>query len=291
MDLRFYDQSPLNFSTSFMIEKHFFVSLRRRDRQRSVTSMTVTSSSTIKNTNTGDNVFSTNTSNYPIHSSLSAAHCTGEKTLHSQIPYVQLPADSCPPHCSQGVMISNDVIVSEHVGTMGFPSTDLHQSVNPESNVPFYVVQKSACAQNETQDPNPRSLNQHYYIVPDLSRSTESNKTSSSEFKSSCIYSNTIQLRSSKDVTVTKQESNRNFSHIPIDLTTNTLHNQIPMPLDSSSQPIQLGLPVWSSVDQLESQTAFTTSSSGVMMASSLQNSSNYRKSKSMLTILNFVRK
>ncbi|RTG87640.1 E3 ubiquitin-protein ligase TRIP12, partial [Schistosoma bovis] len=256
-----------------------FMSKRsRRDRQRSVTSMTVTSSSTIKNTNTGDNVFSTNTSNYPIHSSLSAAHCTGEKTLHSQIPYVQLPADSCPPHCSQGVMISNDVVVSEHVGTMGFPSTDLHQSVNPESNVPFYVVQKSACAPNETQDPNPRLLNQHYYIVPDLSRSTESNKTSSSEFKSSCIYSNTIQLRSSKDVTVTKQENNRNFSHIPIDLTTNTLHNQIPMPLDSSSQPVQLGLPVWSSVDQLESQTAFTTSSSSVMMASSLQNSSNYRK-------------
>ncbi|CAH8465365.1 unnamed protein product [Schistosoma rodhaini] len=251
---------------------------RRRDRQQSVTSMTATSSSTIKNTNTGDNVFSTSTSNYSMHSSLSAVHCTGEKTLHSQIPYVQLPADSCSSHCSQGVMISNDAIVSGHIRNMGFPSTDLHHSVNPESNVPFYVVQKSACAPNETQDPNPRLLNQHYYILPDLSRTSESNKTSSSEFKSSCIYSNTIQLRSSKDVPVTKPESNRNFSHIPIDLTANTLHSQIPTPLDSSSQPIQLGLPVWSSVDQLESQTSFTTSSSSVIMASSLQNSSNYRK-------------
>ncbi|CAH8465348.1 unnamed protein product [Schistosoma rodhaini] len=256
-----------------------FMSKRsRRDRQQSVTSMTATSSSTIKNTNTGDNVFSTSTSNYSMHSSLSAVHCTGEKTLHSQIPYVQLPADSCSSHCSQGVMISNDAIVSGHIRNMGFPSTDLHHSVNPESNVPFYVVQKSACAPNETQDPNPRLLNQHYYILPDLSRTSESNKTSSSEFKSSCIYSNTIQLRSSKDVPVTKPESNRNFSHIPIDLTANTLHSQIPTPLDSSSQPIQLGLPVWSSVDQLESQTSFTTSSSSVIMASSLQNSSNYRK-------------
>ncbi|XP_018648391.1 putative ubiquitin protein ligase E3a, partial [Schistosoma mansoni] len=256
-----------------------FMSKRsRRDRQQSVTSMTATSSSTIKNTNTGDNVFSTSTSNYSMHSSLSTAHCTGEKTLHSQIPYVQLPTDSCSSHCSQGVMISNDAIVSEHVRNMGFPSTDLHHSVNPESNVPFYVVQKSACAPNETQDPNPRLLNQHYYILPDLSRTTERNKTSSSEFKSSCIYSNTIQLRSSKNVPVTKPESNRNFSHIPIDLTANTLHSQIPMPLDSSSQPIQLRLPVWSSVDQLESQTSFTTSSSSVTMASSLQNSSNYRK-------------
>ncbi|CAH8454336.1 unnamed protein product [Schistosoma turkestanicum] len=257
-----------------------FMSKRsRRDRQRSVTSMTATSSSTINNTNTGDYVFNTDTSNSSIHPSLSAAHCTGEKASQSQLPCVQLPADSCSSHCSQGVMISNDLNVAEPVG-VEFSSTDVHQSINPTSNVPFYVVQKSACLPNETQDPNPRLLSQHYYVLSDLSLTPETHKTST-EFKSSYINPNTIQLRSSsKDVPATKPEVSRNFSHIPIDLTTNTLHKQIPMPLDSTSHPMQLGLPVWSSVDQLKSQTSFTTapSSGSLITASSIQNSSKYRK-------------
>ncbi|KAK4472286.1 hypothetical protein MN116_003554 [Schistosoma mekongi] len=258
-----------------------FMSKRsRRDRQRSVTSMTATSSSTINDTNTGDYVLNTNTPIFTVHPSLSTIHSTGEKTVHSHLPYVQLPVDPCSPHCSQGVMVSSNVNVSEYVGTKGFPSTDVHQSVIPAPNVPFYIVQKSTYVPNETQSSNTRLLNQHYYVLPDLSRTTESQKTSS-ESKSSCIHSSTIQLRSSKDLPAAKPEGNRNFSHIPIDLSTNVPHNQIPTPLDSSSQPIQLGLPVWSSsVDQLESQIAFTTASlpSSVMMAASLQTSANYRK-------------
>ncbi|CAH8441993.1 unnamed protein product [Heterobilharzia americana] len=256
---------------------------RRRDRQRSVTSMTTTSSSTTKNTNTGDHVFNTNTSNYAACSSPSSAHI-GENTVYPQMPCVQLPVNSCSSPYSPSVMIS-DVNVSQHIGAKGFSTNDICQPVSTAPNIPFYIVQKGACAPAETQDANARLLNQNFYVIPDFTRTAESQKPSSSELKSSCIHSDSIQLRSSKELPISQSEAYRNYNHqMAVDMTTNTLHNQMSHPsssvLDSSNQMNQMGSPVWSSVDPIGTQMAFSTASlpSSAMMVAALQTSSNYRK-------------
>ncbi|CAH8829785.1 unnamed protein product [Trichobilharzia szidati] len=252
---------------------------RRRDRQRSVTSMTTTSSTTIKTTNTGDNVFNANTSNYSACQSLSSTHCTDERNMQPQVSCVQLPIDPCAP----GVVISSGVNFPQSMGTKGCSSNDMHQSANPP-NVPFYIAQKSTCESTETQDHHSRLLNSRLYVMPDLAHSAESHKTSSvSESKSFSNHSNSIQLRSSKELSTRQSEGNGSHNyHMPFDMTTNTLYNQISLPSaqTASDQNNQMGSSGWSSMDALGTQMAYSTASlpSSAMMVASLQTSSNYRK-------------
>nr|CAH8827408.1 unnamed protein product [Trichobilharzia regenti] len=251
----------------------------RRDRQRSVTSMTTTSPTTIKTTNTGDNVFNANTSNYSACQSLSSTHCTDERNMQPQVSCVQLPIDPCAP----GVVICSGVNFPQNMGTKGCSSNDIHQSANP-SNVPFYIAQKNICESTETQDHHSRLLNSRQYVMPDLAHSTESHKASSvSESKTFSNHSNSIQLRSSKELPTSQSEGNGSHNyHMPFDMTTNTPYNQISLPSAqiASDQKNQMGSSGWSSTDALGPQMAYSTASlpSSAMMAASLQTSSNYRK-------------